>query len=267
MSPRRFERYVAIGDSTTEGIDDPDGAGSYRGWADRFAEHVAAHQAAHGGTLAYANLAIRGRVTRQIRDEQLGPALALEPDLATVVAGMNDLLRGGFDARRIADDLGDMQRQLISRGAVVLTMTIPDIARRLTIGPIARLLSGRVRALNAELRRVSAEAGAIVVDFAAYPLSVDPRMWSHDRLHVNTGGHARIAVALAQALGLPGFDHRWLDPLPDAPAIGLGSRLAEQARWSRDFFAPWLWRRLRGVTAGDDRTAKRPALTPVVPPR
>jgi lysophospholipase L1-like esterase len=259
MAARRFERYVALGDSTTEGLDDPDGAGGYRGWADRFAARVAAQQ----GSLAYANLAIRGRCTRQIRDQQLGPALALRPDLATVVAGMNDLLRGGFDPHRIAADIGEMQRALIERGAVVLTMTIPDIARRLTIAPIAGMLSARIDVLNREIRKVSTAAGAIMVDFAAFPLSADPRMWSRDRLHVNTEGHARIAAALAEAIALPGSDHRWLDPLPDAPPAGLGARLADHARWSRDYFAPWLWRRLLGRTAGDDLAAKRPALTPV----
>ncbi|WP_256443617.1 SGNH/GDSL hydrolase family protein [Micromonospora sp. M51] len=84
-----WQRYVAIGDSTTEGLDDPDGAGGYRGWADRFALAVARAQ----GGLEYANLAIRGRTTALIRAEQLQPALDLAPDLATVVAGMNDVLR------------------------------------------------------------------------------------------------------------------------------------------------------------------------------
>jgi len=86
---RRFERYVAIGDSTTEGLDDPDGQGGYRGWANRLAERIAAEQ----GSLLYANLGIRGRTTRQILDEQLAPAVAMRPDLATVVSGTNDLMR------------------------------------------------------------------------------------------------------------------------------------------------------------------------------
>src|SRR5690242_16188799 len=115
-----FERYVAIGDSTTEGLDDPDGAGGYRGWANRLAERIAAAQ----GALLYANLAVRGKRARAIRDEQLAPAVAMRPDLATVVAGMNDLLSLDFDARRIAGDVGEMQRALVDRGAVVVTFTL-----------------------------------------------------------------------------------------------------------------------------------------------
>src|SRR5258705_6415265 len=88
-SPPRFERYVAIGDSSTEGIDDPDGDGGYRGWANRLAQRIADAQ----GAVLYANLGIRGRLTREILDEQLAPALAMHPDLATVFSGSNDILR------------------------------------------------------------------------------------------------------------------------------------------------------------------------------
>ncbi len=259
MTAPRIARYVALGDSSTEGLDDPDGAGGYRGWADRFAERIARHQ----GELAYANLAIRGRCARQIRDEQLGPALALRPDLATVVGGMNDLLRGGFDAPAIAADIGAMQQAIIDAGGLVISFTLPDIAARLAIGPLAQRLSRRTEALNAAIRAVSAATGARLLDLAAYPLATDPRLWSRDRLHANHEGHARTAAGLAQLLGLPDTDDAWLAPLPERAAPPLRDRLGEHAAWARDYFAPWLWRRARGRTAGDDRHAKRPTLLPI----
>ena len=83
-----FSRYVAIGDSSTEGLDDPDGRGGYHGWANRLATRVASAQSS---PLLYANLAIRGRSTRRIRDEQLGPAVAMRPDLVTLFTGTNDV--------------------------------------------------------------------------------------------------------------------------------------------------------------------------------
>ena len=88
-------------------------------------------------------------------------------------------------------------------------------------------------------------------------------MWSRDRLHANAEGHARIAAALAQLLGLPGTDDSWLAPLPAPPPAGLRARIAEDLTWGRDYLAPWLWRRARGRSAGDRRTAKLPALTRV----
>src|SRR5207253_6839470 len=120
----RYERFVAIGDSTVEGLDDPDGRGGYRGWADRLAQRLADLQ---GGVL-YANLGIRGRTTRQVRDEQLAPALAMRPDLVALVSGTNDLLRGRFDAAALRDDVASMQRALIDGGATVVTFTLPDLS-------------------------------------------------------------------------------------------------------------------------------------------
>ncbi|MER2137399.1 MAG: SGNH/GDSL hydrolase family protein, partial [Arthrobacter sp.] len=58
-----FNRYVALGDSFTEGIGDPspESPGGHRGWADRLAEELAAGH----DDFAYANLAIRGRLLNQ----------------------------------------------------------------------------------------------------------------------------------------------------------------------------------------------------------
>ena len=78
-----YSRYVAIGDSQTEGLNDGSDETGFRGWADRLAEHVAALNP----DLQYANLAIRGRRTHEVLSEQLPAALAMRPDLATVVAG------------------------------------------------------------------------------------------------------------------------------------------------------------------------------------
>ena len=69
-------RYVALGDSFTEGVgdDDPARPNGVRGWADRVAEQLGAADPAFG----YANLAIRGRKLRQIMAEQVDAAVDLE---------------------------------------------------------------------------------------------------------------------------------------------------------------------------------------------
>ncbi|HSM49786.1 MAG TPA: SGNH/GDSL hydrolase family protein, partial [Thermoanaerobaculia bacterium] len=124
-APRRFARYVALGDSSTEGLNDPDGRGGYRGWADRLAERVGAAQ----GGLLYANLAVRGKRTRQVRAEQLASALSLRPDLATLFAGTNDAVSRRFDLDAVVADLAATQRALVGSGATVLTITLPDPSR------------------------------------------------------------------------------------------------------------------------------------------
>ena len=236
---RRFERYVAIGDSSTEGLDDPDGAGGYRGWSRRLAQRIADVQ----GSVLYANFGVRGKRTREIRDQQLAPAVALHPDLATVFCGTNDLVRPRFDAGAIADDVAHMQRALIAGGATVLTFTLPDLA---PVMPIARPLAPRIRALNRALRSACADSGAILVDFAAHAMASDPRLWSDDRFHANAMGHERIAAALAQALALPGTDDAWSRPLPAALAAKPRERLAAEWEWTRRHVLAWAWRSLHG---------------------
>ncbi len=261
MTARRFERYVAVGDSSTEGLDDPDGAGGFRGWADRFAEHVAAE---HPG-LRYANLAVRGRVAAEIEATQLAPAIAMKPDLATVVAGMNDLLRPRWNAARVASHVGQMVRGLAAVGATVITFTIPDVSRRMRL---PRTLSRKTQELNVALRDVATRTGAILLDLAAYELADDPRMWAVDRLHGNPEGHARIADELAYLLGLPGAGTGGLrSRIPPPPPRRRRDVLREDLAWAARYVAPWAWRRMRGVTLGDGRDPKRPTLTPVVLPR
>jgi len=252
----RYQRYVAIGDSSTEGLDDPDGRGGYRGWANRLAESIAEQQ----GSLLYANLGVRGRTTRQIRDEQLPRALAMQPDLVTLFTGTNDVIRPRFSATVVARDVEEMQRALIAGGATVLGFTLPDLSEVL---PLARPIAHRVRALNDALRAASAASGAILADFARHDVGSDPRLWSEDRLHANAAGHARIAAALAWALGLPGSDNAWTEPLPAAPPRTWRSRMAAELRWGREHFLPWAWRHARGRSSGDGRQPKRPALAPV----
>lgn len=254
--PRRFERYVAIGDSSTEGLDDPDSFGGYRGWANRLAERLAAAQ----GSLLYANLGIRGRRTRQILDGQLDRALAMRPDLVTLFSGTNDVIARRFDADAVARDAEQMQRALIEGGATLLTFTLPDLGPVL---PLARRLAPRILALNAALREVSARTGAILVDFAAHPVASDPRLWSDDRLHANALGHERIAAALAHALRLPESDASWAEPLPVRSPASFGARFSAELDWGRRHFLPWAWRHLRGRSSGDGRNAKRPELAEV----
>lgn len=252
----RFERFVAIGDSTVEGLDDPDGCGGYRGWANRLAERIARNQ----GELLYANLAVRGRKSREVLEEQLDPALAMKPDLAIVVSGTNDILRPRFHAEETARDIERMQRAFIATGATVVSFTLPDLG---PVMPLARPLRGRIRRFAAELVAASARSGARVIDFTAYPVASDPRLWSEDRLHANALGHARIAEALAAALSLEDAGPHWALPLSGPRPRSLTRALASEISWGRRYLVPWLWRHLRGRSSGDGHRAKRPLLTPV----
>jgi lysophospholipase L1-like esterase len=235
-------------------MDDPDGRGGYRGWANRIAEKLAANQ----GSVLYANLAIRGRTTRKIMDEQLAPGLAMRPDLATVVAGTNDLLRPKFDPEGVRADLETMQRAFIDIGATVISFTLPDLR---PVMPFARILGGRAEILNVAIRRACSNSGAILCDLATYPVASDPRLWSDDRLHANSLGHARIADALAYHLNIPGSDASFAVPLPSPPQTTAMDLVRAEVAWGRNHLLPWIWRHMRGISSGDGRSAKRPFLT------
>jgi lysophospholipase L1-like esterase len=266
VSRLRVLRYVAIGDSSVEGLNDPDGRGGNRGWTDRIAERLAAHN----GDVLYANLGVRGRTTRQVRDEQLARAVAMKPDIAVVVAGTNDVLRGNFDPDVLEEDLYFMQRSLVDAGAVVITLTVPDLS---PVMPLARMLRGRVLALDEAIRRACRRSGAIPCDLARYPVSSDPRVLSDDRLHANSIGHARIADGVAFCLGLPGSSMQWAEPFPEALRQTFAGTVRAELAWAGTHLVPWVWRHMLGRSSGDGITAKRPELTPVrfaataLPPR
>jgi lysophospholipase L1-like esterase len=232
-----FLRYVAIGDSSTEGIHDPAPNGGWRGWSRRLADQIAEQ-----GSIEYANFGMRGLTTREIKQQQLAPALALAPDLVTCFSGTNDVIRPRFDLQGVLADMRDIQQACVSSGAVVLTFTLPDLTPLL---PLARLIAPRIRALNAGVRRVCADTGARLVDFASHSIATDARLWSDDRLHANTAGHTRIAGALAEALGLPRSSGAWSEPLPAVPPVHPWQRLKEEASWTQRHLLPWAWLRLK----------------------
>ena len=256
MSSGEYLRFVALGDSQTEGLGDGDDVVGLRGFADRFAERLALVNPG----LQYANLAVRGRLAGQVREEQLGPALALRPDLATVVAGVNDVLRPRFDAAEVAGHLEEMFAALTAAGAHVVTLTFPDVGK---IAPLARPLRSRVFALNDHIRAAAARHGVTLAETTQHTVTTDPRLWTSDRLHASSLGHERIAAALAHALQLPGSDDAWTLPLAPRAIPPAHHEAAAELRWIAAFLGPWLGRRLLGRSSGASRTAKRPQLLPL----
>lgn len=251
-----YHRYVAIGDSQTEGLGDDDGSGGLRGFADRLAGRLATLTP----DFRYANLAVRGKLAGEVHAEQLEQALVLRPDVATVVAGLNDVLRPRCDVGAVAGHLEAMFASLTAAGTTVATVTFPNVAR---IAPLAKPLLPRVLALNAGIRAAAARHGVRVVETFPVDVTTDARIWSADRLHASPSGHQRIADSLAHALELPDADDSWTHPLPPLPRPDRVTVIRTELRWLGGFLGPWLSRRVRGISSGDGRVAKRPDLTPM----
>ncbi|MCD2443799.1 SGNH/GDSL hydrolase family protein [Agromyces sp. SYSU K20354] len=259
----RWRRYVAVGDSLTEGLCDTSRvpAGEYRGWADRLAMLLALTSPA-AEQVGYANLAVRSRRVDDAVTVQVPRAVELGADLVTVLIGANDLVGRRDDPETLADRLDAAVRQLRATGCDVLLVT-PFVPRR----PATRLFAARFARFNTRLRVLAAETGSMLLDVGAMPELVAHDRWAEDRVHLNSAGHRGLAYAAARVLGVPDAQElgaleravhsvEQVDDVTEDRAVG-------DLVWLRRHAAPWIVRRLQGRTAGDGRVAKRPELLPI----
>jgi lysophospholipase L1-like esterase len=223
MAAARSPRFVALGDSITVGLGDGVTMGREhryvapgRGFAARLAE-----QLGPPGTVEYTNLATTGATAREVRTRQLPVALTLAPQVATVVAGMNDVLKPTFDPLRLRQDLVWTVSRLRAEGATVLTATMPDPGRLLRLpGPVARILAERVERLNAAVRATArADPGVLVVDLGRHPAVGRRSSFDVDRVHPGPYGHQLIARAFAHRLAQTGVPLVGPPAGPDRPVF------------------------------------------------
>lgn len=249
-----WRRFVALGDSFTEGVGDPEPGceGGLRGWADRVAEELGAGQP----EFAYANLAIRGLLMQQILDQQVGPALALKPDLITLSAGGNDIVFRRSDPDKLAEKMDATVDLLTATGATVVLFAGPDWGRT----PVLGQTRGKVAIFNENLHTVAARHDALIVDLWSLRELADPGMWDPDRLHFSPLGHHTIAAAVLHTLAVP-HALRPLEPKQLAARSWKEAR-AEDLVWAREYLVPWVIRRLRRA-AEQGLVAKRPQPIPV----
>lgn len=255
MPAPTFHRYVALGDSFTEGVGDPDPnrPNGLRGWADRVAEVLNAQTPDFG----YANLAIRGRKMASILDEQLAPAIALRPDLVSIYSGANDLLRPKVDIDAMLASYAEGISTLSATGATVVLFTAYDPGISLIFKPVR----GRMAIYNEGVREIADETGALIVDMWRMRDVPPYAIWDDDRMHLNAGGHQHIARAVLDRLGI---EHQLpVPPVPPPPQRTAAEARQEHFQWAKEHAAPWVHRRLTGRSSGDNVQPKRPTLGPI----
>lgn len=255
VGPHPWRRFVALGDSFTEGIGDPDAGspGGHRGWADRVAE-VLSQQV---DDFAYANLAVRGKLISQIAAGQIDAALALKPDLIAFSAGGNDVIRPGTDPDEISLQFEDAVVRLSRDGATLLVFTGIDT----DFSPVFRPFRGKIAIYNENIRAIADRYDCIVADQWALKEVQDARFFDPDRLHYNALGHHEVARMVLRALNVPN-DLQPMQPDP-LPLRTWRAARTQDFVWARTHFVPWVLRRVRHESSGDLITAKRPDPTPV----
>ncbi|MFJ8992868.1 SGNH/GDSL hydrolase family protein [Streptomyces sp. NPDC102279] len=183
-------RFVALGDALTEGVGDPVGD-RWRGWAALLARGLAPVDAA----VEFTNLALSGAQTRDVLERQTTEALALRPDVVSVVIGVNDTLRCTFDIHSVAERLDTVYSAFRARDTLVMTACLPDPGSMLGLpGALARPLARRQRAVNTVVHALSERHGALHLHAAEEEWLTDRAMWSADRLHPGERGHRQLAL-------------------------------------------------------------------------
>ena len=209
----------------------------------------------------YANLAIRGKLVRQVFDEQIDAAIAqvTGPDtLISFHAGANDVIRPGYKPELVLPVYADAVRRLAASGATILIFTV--LEKTGNTGRSAKMWEERFSEFNRNVRAVGFEVGAIIADANEEVAFSDRRFLAFDRLHLNAEGHNRCAQAVLEKLNLS-FDPAWRTPLPPAKKTPWIIEKGVTVAWFIVFALPWILRRLQGKSSGDGRSAKYP--TPV----
>lgn len=249
-----MRRIVALGDSLTEGVGDPHPLhpNGLRGWADL----LAAHLALADEQTEYVNLALRAKRLRHVLAEQVPVARRLQPDLLTLWAGGNDVLRPGVRLRDLEEQLDRCVAELVATGAEVLVFT----GYELSGSPLLRGARGRIALLNDRIAQVSRSHGACVVDVSRFAEWSARPMLGPDRVHPSAHGHRHLARHVADLLGaapLPMEDEHWRAPGERAPSSRVGA-LREELLWWRANVLPQVRRWATNASAREGNLPKWP---------
>ena len=253
----QYTRFLVLGDSFSEGMSDEIVNGNYRGWADRVADVLAKQTP----TFKYANFAIRGKLVQQVLEDQVPQAVPLIEGPQTLVsfhAGANDALRPNYDHDAVRNAYIKSVTKLVESGATVMLFTV--LEKNGSGGKASAMWEERMSTFNKIVREVAEKFNLLVMDASMDPDSSNPNLLAFDRLHLNAAGHYRVAQAVLEHIGAP-FDPSWREPVVAPKKFPWIIRTLITILWVVTFVLPWIWRRIRGRSSGDGRSAKYASLT------
>ena len=184
-------RYVALGDSTVEGI------GASRRELN-YVSRIHARLRERYPAAAMRNLGVGGATSADVRDGQLRRAVEFRPHLVTLSVGPNDITRG-VPVQHYEGNVATILETLSTKTpAVIVVNLLPDLAvtRRFRGGPYAERVARLSVEFNGALRRAAERYGTEVVDLYAASREEVPRrpeLLSTDGYHPSDAGYARWA--------------------------------------------------------------------------
>ncbi|AYF09504.1 MULTISPECIES: SGNH/GDSL hydrolase family protein [Bacillus] len=189
-----WKRFVSIGDSFTEGIGDEVEGIALKSWVDHFAQLCV-------NGIEYANFAKRGLVTKEIRSQQLEKALTFNPDLVSLIAGANDVLKGRWNHQEYKNEMEFMIDTLSKTDADIIIANLPDFTVRLPFSSEKKqMLKEQLLEANEVILSLSSEYKLHYVDFWKHPLVNDNSLWSTDLIHPNSKGYVKVAELIHSSL-------------------------------------------------------------------
>lgn len=189
-----WKRFVAIGDSFTEGIGDEVEGIVLKSWVDHFVQLCV-------NDIEYANFAKRGLVTKEIRSQQLEKALTFNPDLVSLIAGANDVLKGRWNHYAYKEDMKCMIDTLSETGADIMIANLPDFTVRLPFSTEKKqVLKEQLLEANEVILSLSREHQLHHIDFWNHQLVNDNTLWSKDFIHPNSKGYVKVAELIFSSL-------------------------------------------------------------------
>ena len=225
---------VALGDSVTVGVGD---VGSPAGWA----AHVA--YALEAGD--FTNVARLGARARDVTLEQMPLATLKRPDLATLLVGGNDVLRGDFSAQQVGAHVERTVDVMARQGSDLVVVLLHD-PRPTLPGPriVGEVLAERAAMVNeAVLSRIAGAPRLVTVDPARSPFTSTRAAWSVDRLHPSAAGHRALARMVLEALAPLG----WSGVRPIAEPTEPQPNGWQRAWWLARYGTPWFAKRSRDL--------------------
>lgn len=196
--PQAPVRYVALGDSTVEGV----GASSPE---QTYVARLHAQLRARYPRAEVENLGVAGARSADVLNGQLDRAIALAPDLVTLSIGPNDITAGIPVEQYERNVAAILDRLVAATRAVIVVNLLPDLALtpRFRNRPEQALVGRLTARFNEALQRLARERPVELVDLfgpSREELPRRPELVAADGYHPSDAGHARWAELMWQGI-------------------------------------------------------------------
>ena len=190
--------YVALGDSTVEGI-----GASHSNL--NYVSRLHARLRARYPNATVTNLGVGGATSRDVMTRQLDRAIKRRPDLITLSIGPNDITRGIPVAQyqqHMNVILGRLRRETT---ALIVMNLLPDltVTPRFATGPRTAVVGGQTVLFNEALAQKAREYEVALVDLylpSREEVPAQPALLWKDRYHPSDAGYARWAELMWEAI-------------------------------------------------------------------